>query len=176
MVNVAQGWVNDRIPSYPFKYESSKVAEFNKLSNIFNNWTFLEQGPYRTLRKTAVWILQKASCGIRVGLWVPLRISKESLIKMHSHWCGIQTGSLWCQSQSMNWKLYYAFHMWATNLGGRFVLFLSCYLSKTDCILINTREQNLLSKPGQYFILQLHPINLRNSSRSSAHKTKQNSY
>ncbi len=70
--------------SYPFKYERSKVAEDNKLSNIYNNLTFLEQGPHRTLRKTAVWILQKASCGICVGLWVPLSISKGSLIKMQS--------------------------------------------------------------------------------------------
>lgn len=87
---------------------------------------------------------------------------------MHSHWCGIQTGSLWCQSQSMNWKLYYAFHMWATNLGGRFVLFLSCFAAYKDRLYSHKHQRTEFPFQTRS-ILQLHPINLRNSCRSSAH-------
>lgn len=123
------------------------------------------------LWKTAAWIFYKASSGTHVGLWVSLSISQEESLTGVAYRLGQSVGNLspWtgnsiippvCGLQTSGPGLYYSF-----------VVILQ--QTKTDCFLINTTERSFLFKPGQCFIRQLHPINLRNSCRSSAYKTKQ---
>lgn len=95
---------------------------------------------------------------------------------MHRHWCGIQTGSLWCQSQSMNWKPYYAFHM--------FVLFLCCYFAANKDRLYSHEHQttefpfqtrSILHPPAPFYKShkQLQVICTRNQAKQLLQNPKQ---
>lgn len=94
-----------------------------------------------TLLKNAVWILQKAFC------WIPcrcmsssLRISKESLITIHRHWCGIQTGSLMPISVH-ELEIVLCLPYGSYKPQARFVLFLCCYFAANRDRLYSHKHQ-----------------------------------